>query len=62
MSLNAGNTGDVLEPVIALDSGGNGLAVWQQVDSSNIGLVLRADAATCRCRSWKRSGPGGRRW
>jgi hypothetical protein len=38
-ALNAGNTGDVLEPVIALDSGGNGLAVWQQVDSSNIGLL-----------------------
>jgi len=37
---DTGNTGDVVDPVIAMDSAGNAIAVWQQVDSSSAGLVL----------------------
>jgi hypothetical protein len=38
-SINAGNTADVQDPAVAIDSAGNALAVWQQLDSSNVSLV-----------------------
>jgi hypothetical protein len=38
-TVNAGSTADVLQTALATDSAGNAIAVWQQIDSSNISIM-----------------------